>query len=116
MKRRSNGELENAVLMALWQRGQPMSVADLQSAVSQPTPAYTTMMTVLTRMEGKGLITRERVSRTLMISPMQSRSATAASQMSRALRDSTNSREVLMSFVGSLDEDEIAVLRSFVVD
>src|SRR5699024_1236838 len=61
MKRRNNGELENAVLTALWERGEPMAVAELQSAVSAPKPAYTTMMTVLTRMEDKGLITRERV-------------------------------------------------------
>ena len=116
MKRRNNGELENAVLTALWERGEPMSVAQLQSAVSAPKPAYTTMMTVLTRMEGKGLITRERVSRSLMISPVRSQAATAASRMSQTLRDSTDSREVLMSFIGSLDDDEIEVLRSFVRD
>src|SRR5699024_2269782 len=94
MKRRNNGELENAVLTALWERGEPMAVAELQSAVSAPKPAYTTMMTVLTRMEDKGLITRERVSRSLMISPVRSQAATAASRMSQTLRDSSDSREV----------------------
>ena len=81
MKRRNNGELENAVLTALRERGAPMAVAELQSAVSAPKPAYTTMMTVLTRMEDKGLITRERVSRSLMISPVRSQAATAASRI-----------------------------------
>ncbi|WP_210603167.1 BlaI/MecI/CopY family transcriptional regulator [Brevibacterium oceani] len=116
MKRRNNGELENAVLTALWGQDEPMSVAELQSAVPAPKPAYTTMMTVLTRLEDKGLITRERVSRSLMITPVHSQAATAASEMSRTLRDSTDSREVLMSFIGSLDDDEIEVLRSFVRD
>lgn len=116
MKRRNNGELENAVLTALWDRGEPMSVSELQAGVSPPKPAYTTMMTVLTRMEDKGLISRERVSRTLMISPVHSQVVTAASEMSRTLRGSTDSHEVLMSFVGSLDDDEIEVLRSFVSD
>lgn len=116
MKRRSNGELENAVLTALWENGEPMSVAELQAGVSAPKPAYTTMMTVLTRMEDKGLISRERVSRSLMISPVRSQAVTAASEMSRTLHGSADSHEVLMSFVGSLDDDEIEVLRSYVSD
>lgn len=113
MRRRSNGELENAVLTALWDQGHAMSVVELQAAVPAPTPAYTTMMTVLTRMDDKGLVVRERVSRSLMISPARSQAVTAASQMSRALRESGDSHEVLMSFVGSLDDGEIEVLRSF---
>lgn len=113
MRRRSNGELENAVLTALWDQGHAMSVVELQAAVPAPTPAYTTMMTVLTRMDDKGLVVRERVSRSLMISPARSQAVTAASQMSRALRESGDSHEVLMSFVGSLDDGEIEILRSF---
>lgn len=116
MKRRNNGELENAVLTALWGRGESMSVNELKEAVSPPTPAYTTMMTVLTRMEDKGLIGRERVSRSLMISAVHSQAATAASAMSRTLHETADSHEALMSFVGSLDDDEIEVLRSFVSD
>lgn len=116
MKRRNNGELENAVLTALWERGEPMAVTELQADVSPPKPAYTTMMTVLTRMEDKGLINRERVSRSLMISPVRSQAVTAASEMSRTLRGSSDSHEVLMSFVGSLDDDEVEVLRTFVSD
>lgn len=116
MARRTSGELENAVLAALWERGDCLTVSELQVAVAPPRPAYTTMMTVLNRMEGKRLIKRERRSRILTISPVRSRAVTAASEMSRALRDSEDAREVLMSFVGSLKDEEIDLLRDFVRD
>ena len=50
------GELEQRVMVLLWQAGEPLSVVDVQGLLARDRDlAYTTVMTVLDRLAKKGL-------------------------------------------------------------
>lgn len=60
------GPLEAEVLELLWQLGRPAPVRDVLEALNQgrrPPLAYTTVMTVLSRLAEKGVLTRSREGR-----------------------------------------------------
>ncbi len=59
--RKSLGELESAVLSTLWDHGAPLSVRDVLARLRRkPALAYTTVLTVLDRLHGKGVVVREK--------------------------------------------------------
>ncbi len=49
------GDLQLRILKVLWQSG-PASVAEVHQAVGPPSLAYTTIATMLRKMEGRGLV------------------------------------------------------------
>jgi predicted transcriptional regulator len=61
------GRLEVKVLEALWARGGPASVRDLQPAF--PQIAYTTLMTTLDRLYRKGVLERRKEGRAFLYGP-----------------------------------------------
>ncbi len=67
------GSLEAEVMAVLWQAGTPLSVrqtADRLNADRAALLAYTTVMTVLSRLAGKGILTRERSGRGYVYEPV----------------------------------------------
>lgn len=69
------GPLEHRVLEALWAAGEPCDVATVRarcngSRDADAQLAYTTVMTVLSRLHDKGLLTRERVGRGFRYAPV----------------------------------------------
>ena len=65
-------ELETEVMEELWER-RPSSVREIMDAVNARAPrprAYTTYMTILTRLESKGLLERTREGRTDFYRPL----------------------------------------------
>ena len=77
------GALEVRVLEALWRRGLPATVRDLQSDF--PRAAYTTLMTTLDRLHRKGVLAREKAGRAFAYSPRQTREALESGVAARAL-------------------------------
>jgi predicted transcriptional regulator len=65
------GPLESRVLDALWSRGCPCSVRDLQPGF--PGVAYTTLMTTLDRLHRKGVLSRVKQGRAFVYTPHESR-------------------------------------------
>ena len=60
-------ELESEVMEDIWGRGGEASVRDVMEAINKRAPkprAYTTYMTILSRLHGKGFLTRRREGRT----------------------------------------------------
>ncbi len=60
------GPLEAEVMRAMWACGRPLTVRELLERVNEGRPrplAYTTVMTVMSRLEGKGVLARERAGR-----------------------------------------------------
>ena len=55
--RRGRGELESEVLAALWAAGEPVPARTVRGQLAED-PAYTTVLTVLSRLYDKGLVTR----------------------------------------------------------
>jgi predicted transcriptional regulator len=103
--RRAPGELEAGVLATLWRADQPLSPGQVRDQLGADL-AYTTVMTILSRLHEKGSVTRTRVGRAFVYTPAFEQAELAASQM-RSLLDSGHDREaVLAQFVGSLSADE----------
>lgn len=54
VRKREWGSLEDEVMQRLHEKNRPMGASELRDSFSEPIPAYTTLMTTLTRLEGKG--------------------------------------------------------------
>lgn len=115
------GELEQAVLEALWD----LDGADAERpgvsgrAVHERLQgrdgrdlAYTTVMTVLDRLARKDVVVRERDGRAFRYAPRLTRAAMTAEVMHEALEGTRGDREqALVSFVGEASAEDLAALR-----
>ncbi|MEN6643611.1 MAG: BlaI/MecI/CopY family transcriptional regulator [Armatimonadia bacterium] len=69
------GKLEAEVMEATWKAEAPVSVDDVREALTRggKNPAYTTIMTTLSRLHAKGLLSREMRGKAYYYSPRVSR-------------------------------------------
>jgi predicted transcriptional regulator len=115
------GELERAVMDVLWDRGAPASVREVAEALSGRDLAYTTVMTVLDRLAGKGMVERERAGRAWSYRPAAAREAYVAQLMLDALDLAGGDERVgrdaaLVRFARSVTGTEAEVLRAALED
>ncbi|MFB7497153.1 BlaI/MecI/CopY family transcriptional regulator [Streptomyces sp. NPDC056161] len=104
-RRRARGELEGEVLAALWAAGGPVSAAVVHEQVTGA--AYTTVLTILTRLCDKGLVTRRREGRGHAYAPVDDQAGLAAAGMHSLLDEGGDRAAVLARFVSELSaEDE----------
>lgn len=114
----SLGDLERAVMDALWSHGPDLSVRDVMdrlTAAGSKELAYTTVMTVLDRLAKKGLVTQERQGRAFRYSPSRSREELAADMMLDVLGDTGSQSDrvaALQHFVGQISPAEAAAMRA----
>lgn len=100
------------MLAVLWAGDEPLSPRQVQARLESGL-AYTTVMTVLTRLWSKGVLDRQRVNRSYAYSPKFSEADLVAARM-RDLLDRTRDRGAVLSrFVGILSDDEATTLRDF---
>lgn len=109
-KRRPMGALENEIMSYLWATDGPATPAEVHQAVA-PDLAYTTVMTVLTRLWEKELLTREAKGRGYAYAPVRSEAEHRAGQMQTTLANSGDRDAVLSSFVASLGAHDATMLR-----
>lgn len=117
------GELEQAVLEALWdldasRRGSDVpdghgaSGREVHERLVGRDLAYTTVMTVLDRLVRKDLVLRQRDGRAFRYAPRLTRAAMTAELMHEALEGTRGDREqALVSFVGEASAEDLAALR-----
>jgi len=104
-RRRARGELEGEVLAALWAAGGPVTAAVVQESVHGA--AYTTVLTILTRLCDKGLVTRRREGRSHVYAPVDDQAGVVAAGMHSLLDEGGDRAAVLARFVSDLSaEDE----------
>lgn len=122
------GELERAVMETLWdltsdwdpdpsddtggalaRTATARQVADRLGADRQL--AYTTVLTVLDRLERKGLVRRLRKGRAHRYAPIATREAYAAELMLEALGSASDRDAALVRFVDAVSPEEAEVLR-----
>ena len=108
--RRQAGSLEQEVLSALWSADAAQTPAEVQQAMDAGL-AYTTVMTTLSRLHGKGLVQRVRSGRAYAYSPVERADDNAARTMADVLAQGGDRAAVLTRFVERLAPDEEAVLR-----
>lgn len=105
------GELEGDVLSLLWAAEAPLTPGEVLERLGGGL-AYTTVMTILTRLWQKGLVEREQRGRAYVYWPAVSEAELAAQRM-RATLEHTRDREGALSrFVGSLSEKDERTLRA----
>jgi predicted transcriptional regulator len=106
------GELENQVLDALWTAGEPMNPRAVHEVVAADRElAYTTVMTILTRLWEKGELTRRKQGRSFAYQPVVGREQRVAERMRAILSATEDHTLALNAFADSLREEERAALR-----
>ena len=104
------GELEQQVIGVLWtDLGTEMTVR--QVAEHFPDHAYTTVLTILDRLEHKGMVRRIRGGRAHRYVATASREAYAATLMREALGSAPDPDAVLVHFAESVSPEEAELLR-----
>ncbi|MFJ3496390.1 BlaI/MecI/CopY family transcriptional regulator [Streptomyces sp. NPDC086091] len=109
-RRRGQGELEVQVLSALREADAPATAGWVQERLGGDL-AYTTVITILTRLLAKGAVTRERAGRSFAWTPVSDEAGLAAHRMRRLLDGESDREAVLASFVTSLAPDDERLLR-----
>ena len=111
------GHLELSILEILWQRGESAvrEIVDQLNRGGDPPRAYTTAMTTLDRLYKKGILSRHKVDRAFVYSPLLSKEEferrRAQSLISGLLAESTASSGLLIScLVDAVDRHEPGML------
>ncbi|MFE2050655.1 BlaI/MecI/CopY family transcriptional regulator [Streptomyces sp. NPDC059459] len=108
-RRRGQGELEALVLSALREADGPATAGWVQEHLGGDL-AYTTVITILTRLLEKGAVSRERTGRSFAWTPAD-QAGLAARRMRKVLDAESDREAVLASFVTGLDPDDERLLR-----
>ncbi|GGO59348.1 BlaI/MecI/CopY family transcriptional regulator [Streptomyces lasiicapitis] len=114
-RRRGQGELEALVLFSLRQADEAVSAAWVKDRLGGDL-AYTTVITILTRLLAKGAVTRERVGRSFVWTSASDEAGLAAHKMRKVLDGEHDREAVLASFVTALSSDDERVLRDLLRD
>lgn len=113
------GELERAAMEVLWDGpGDGLLVREVLERLTDRDLAYTTVMTVLTRLTEKGFLRRTRDGRAWRYIPTESRGQVTARAMRGPLDhlDRDERRTAILHFVGDSSPAEIDELRAALAD
>jgi predicted transcriptional regulator len=112
--RRGAGELESAVLAALWDAGEPLSPREVRDRLASNQGgdlAYSTVVTILTRLHEKGALHRSRDGRAFRYAPAADKAGLAARRLSALLDRTPDRHAVLSRFVDDLSDGDEELLR-----
>jgi predicted transcriptional regulator len=116
--RRAAGSLEAAVLDVLWEAGEPFNAAQVRERLiahgeaGADEPAYTTVVTILTRLYEKKALARARDGRAYRYAPVADEAGLAARRLSAMLDAARDRRAVLSRFVRDLSDNDEQLLRA----
>lgn len=110
------GELERSVADVLWDARGPRTAREVADCLPGRELALTTVLTVLGRLEAKGIVRRQRDGRAHAYEAVTTRSEHTAELMKNVLDGSGDRNAVLLRFVGSASEDDLAALRRALKD
>ena len=113
--RRGAGELAGQVLGILHEAAGPLSPADVRERLGGEL-AYTTVVTILSRLHAKGVLDRERAGRAYRYVPVADEAGLAALRMASALAGEADHEAVLARFVSGLSDEDDRALRRMLGD
>lgn len=114
---REFGELESAIMDVVWAGDRAYLVREVRERLDyNRAVAYTTVMTVMNILHGKGVLRRERHGRAWRYWPAESREEHDARLMAEVLRSGGNQRVTMLRFLEQLSDEEIARLRTALDD
>jgi predicted transcriptional regulator len=111
-RRRDRGALEAQVLAIMATADRPLTPAEV-AALLDSSLAYTTVMTVLSRLSEKGSLARVRQGRAFAYSFIRDEDARRALQMRKVLDEGTDRASVLAHFVEELSDEDESILQQF---
>jgi predicted transcriptional regulator len=98
-------------MQVLWAADAPMTARQVAEALADRDLAYTTWLTVLTRLERKGVLDRTPAGRAHAYAPRGSRAEHTAVLMQQALGQADDREAALQRFARAVSPDEAAALR-----
>ncbi|MET7690509.1 BlaI/MecI/CopY family transcriptional regulator [Streptomyces sp. NPDC005483] len=107
--RRARGELESDVLAALWAADGPLTAGQVREALPGDL-AYTTVLTILSRLHDKQMLVRHREGRGYAYEPVRDEASHTAQRMRSLLEGGSDREAVLARFVSELSEQDEHVL------
>lgn len=115
------GELERATMDILWESAEASTANELREKLAEANPAagsgdgkglaVTTILTVLSRLEKKGLVERERNIRPHRYRAITTKAEHTAELMHEVLGSVSDREAVLARFIGSVSVSEAETLR-----
>ena len=108
--RRAAGELEAAALAVLQEAGSALSPGEVRERIGGPL-AYTTVVTILSRLHAKGVLERHKAGRAYLYAPVADQPGLAARRMARVLDGEADREAVLARFVSALSDSDEELLR-----
>ncbi|GAA1757885.1 BlaI/MecI/CopY family transcriptional regulator [Streptomonospora arabica] len=111
MAMREFGELEAAIMDALWRSDRPLAVREVRASMDYDRDvAYTTVMTVTNILYHKGLLEREKAGRAWLYWPRESREEHTARVMSEVFSGCGDPGTTMLRFVESFSDEDMARL------
>lgn len=115
----SLGVLERLIMDVLWDSDRSLSANDLRdelidpavTATSKKPLATTTVLTVLSRLEAKGFVSRDRDLRPHLYRALTSRAEHTADLMHEVLGSAPDRQDALARFIGTVSTTEAETLR-----
>lgn len=104
------GDLERAAMEVLWESG-PATARQVADRLAERGLAYTTWLTVLTRLEAKSLLRKEKAGRAHVYTAVASREDHIAVLMQQALGQAGDREAALQHFARSVTPAEAEALR-----
>ncbi len=111
MGKRADGALELDVMRVLWAATAPLTPGDVREQLPHPL-AYTSVATVLGRLQSKGLVRRLEAGRAFGYEAAIDEAQWAVQRMTDVLSSTNDRAGVLVGFVGSLSKKEAKALRA----
>jgi predicted transcriptional regulator len=109
---RGFGDLEKVVMDRLWTRAGATSVREVfEELLTDREIAYTTVMSTMDNLHGKGWLTRERSGKAYLYAPAMTREQYSAQLMREALDAGGSTELVLTHFLDHISDDESTQLR-----
>ena len=106
------GDLERSVMDVLWDSAGWLTAREVASRLQHERDlAYTTVLTVLERLERKGFVQRQRAARAHRYKAADAREAVVADAMLEALGTADDRGSALVRFVGAVSAEEAEILR-----
>lgn len=105
------GALERAVMDVLWSADEPITARAIAEQLFERDLAPTTVLTVLSRLERKGVVRRNRDARAHTYQPVATREDHVAELMREVLGTAADRDAALARFVGTVSDEEAEALR-----
>ncbi|MCW2606983.1 MAG: transcriptional regulator [Frankiales bacterium] len=104
--------LERAAMDVVWHAQRPVTAREVAAGLADRGLAYTTWLTVLGRLERKGLLQRDKSARAHTYRPTGSRADHVAVLMEQALGQAEDRTAVLQHFARTMSAEDAAALRA----